>query len=375
MSAIQIIPVKKNKDVQDFIKLPYKIYKNDPWWVPPLENEIRNLLTPEHNNLLKKGPYQFIIVKKDGIVQARIGVGIDYEINEAKDKKEGYLTLFETTADYEVARNLLDYSCNWLKKRGIGNVTGPISPTRGDDYRGMLVKGFGSSPVLLNPYNPPYYPEFFERYGFEVDMDFCAYYYDLRREIDPKLVRGVNLVKQRYNFRVDSLNINELEQELNDIKVILDEAMPEEWEHIVPPSLEELHSIARPLLKIAEPGLINIARQGDRPIGFALALPDYNQIFKKIKGKLFPFGFLKILWHKHKITGGRIFVMFIVPDFHKKGVSAAIYLKTFQEAKKLGYIYGEGSQIGKWNKAMRRDAEGVGGIHYKTYRFYKRNLT
>lgn len=371
---IRIVPVSSAADVSKFVKLPYKIYENDPWWVPPLESEITDLLDPEKNFHLQKGPYQFLLAFEGDEVLARLGVGIDGEINKAKEKKEGYITLFESLPNYQAFADLLDFACNWLREQGMERVGGPISPTRGDDYRGILIKGFGSSPVMMNPYNPAYYPEFFDRYGFEKDSDFCAYYYDLRKPIDPKLTRGVGLAKKRYGFDVYPLDMKNIDQEILDIKKILDEAMPADWEHLVPPGVDELQSIADKLLKFAQPGLINIARKGKRPIGFALALPDYNQVLKKVGGKLNLLGILKFLWNKNKITGGRIFVMFVVPEFHRKGVSAAIYLHTFHAARKLGYTYGEGSQIGEWNGPMRRDAEGVGGKLYKMYRLYKMDL-
>ncbi len=371
---IEIIPVQTPSDVRQFIKLPYTIYQNDPHWVPPLESEISKLLNPESNHLLQKGPYQFFLAKKNGQIVARLGVGIDEKMNREKAREAGYLTLFESINDYPVVEILLDYAVNWLQERGIKSVYGPISPTNGDDYRGFLVMGFDSSPVLMNSYNPEYYPTFFERYGFTKDLDLYAYYYDLSSEVNPKLLKSVTMAQKRYGFRVDSLQMSRLQDELRDIKKILDEAMPEEWENLIPPEMDELQSMADQFTKLAEPTLINIARHGNRPIGFALALPNYNEVLKKVGGRLFPLGFLKYLWYKRKITSGRIFVMFVVPDFHKKGVSAAIYLHTLLAAQKLGYNFGEGSTIGEINLPMRRDAEGVGGVHYKTYRIYKKNI-
>ena len=323
---------------------------------------------------MKKGPHEFLLLKRNNHIVARLGVGIDENINQKKDRKEGWITLFESIPDYYATETILDYAVNWLKERGMDTIVGPVSPTKGDDFRGMMIQGYGSSPVIMSAYNPSYYPEFFERYGFEKDIDFCAYYFDLLKEIDPKLVRGVRLAKQRYGFEVFPLRKECIHEELLDIKKILDEAMPADWPHLVPPEMDELKDIANQLLKLAEPSLVNIARHGKRPIGFAIALPDYNQVLKHLRGKLFPFGFIKFFWYRRKITGARSFVNFVVPDFQKKGVSASVYLKAFEAGKRLGYTYGEGSYIGEWNLPMRRDAEGAGGILYKMYRIYEKKI-
>ncbi len=372
--SIEIIRVTSSMEVKDFIKLPYTIYKNDPYWIPPLESEIKSLLEPTSNALLRKGPFQFILAKQNGQTVGRLGMGVDHVINQSKNRQEGWITLFEVISDYQVAKTMLDYAASWLKAQGMNTIVGPISPTRGDDYRGLMIMGFGSPPVLMGTYNPVYYLEFFEQYGFIKNMDFCAYYYDLKREIDPKLLQSVARAKERYGYEVHPLRMERINEELLDVKQILEEAIPADWPHLVPPDMEELNTIADQLLKIAEPSLINIARHGDRPIGFAIALPDYNNVLRHLNGRLLPIGFLKFLWYKKKIHGGRIFVNFVVPDFHRKGVSAAVYLKAFLAAKKLGYTYAEGSYIGEWNEPMRRDAEGAGGILYKMFRIYEREI-
>jgi GNAT superfamily N-acetyltransferase len=161
---------------------------------------------------------------------------------------------------------------------------------------------------------------------------------------------------------------------LADIKKILDISVPEEWEDLAPPSMEEIQAWGRKLVPVAEPNLIYIARSEGQPIGFSIALPDYNQVLIHMKGKWLPFGFIKYLLHKSKIKGGRIFILFVVPEFRKKGVTAAIYYKSMSWAQQRGYIYGEGSTIGETNLAMRRDAERVGGVHYKTYRIYQYSI-
>jgi GNAT superfamily N-acetyltransferase len=237
------------------------------------------------------------------------------------------------------------------------------------------VEGFDGPPVLMNSYNPPYYVSLFEKSGFKKHLDLYAYYYDLSIIDLDRYTRPVEYAMKRYDFRVEPIKLKYIEREMLDIKQVLDAAMPEEWEDLTPPSLEEIKAEARKLRHLADPNLIYIARNGCRPIGFSVALPDYNQVLRHLNGRIFPWGFLKFLWLKRKISGGRLFVLFVIPEYRKKAVSSAILFKTLQAAKARGYIYGEGSTIGETNTSMKRDAEGMGGKHYRTYRIFYKDLT
>lgn len=372
---IFIIPIKTKRQWRAFINLQWKLYKKDPFWVPPLKMDMRNTVNPKKNPLMKLGPYQYFLAIKDGSIVGRIGVGIDEKLNSEKNKSEGYITLFESVNDYQVAAKLFDIALNWLKERGVTSVTGPQSPSNGDDYRGLLIKGFDSPPVLLNSYNPPYYQDFFDQYGFEKDFDRLAFYYDITKPLTERLERSVSIVKKRYGFSVRSVNLKHLENELIRMKKLIERAMPEEWPDMVPPTIEDIKDEASKLLPIVDPDLVVIAEnhKGD-PVGLAIALPDYNQVLKRLNGRLLPIGFIKFLWFKKKITGGRMFVLFVDPDYQKKGVSAAMYLHAFNNAIKKGYLYGEGGTIHEFNIKMRRDAERAGGELYKIYRIYRKEI-
>lgn len=373
---ITVKPVATKKDLKRFIILPWKIYKGNNCWVPPLIKDMKEMLNPEKNTSLKKGDHNMFLAFQDGKPVGRIYTGIDKNLNEKKNVNMGYFSLFECIENYDVAQALLDTAIKWFKENNINKIFGPVSPegTDTDEYKGLLIDAFDLPPVLMNSYNPPYYKTFFEKYGFEKDYDLFAYHLDAKKLFNKNPSKIIEYAKRKYNFRVDTLRMNNLDEEIKAIKHVLDLAIPDEWPDMVAPSLEDVKELAKKLVPVADPDIIVIARSGDEAVGFGIALPDYNQILIHLNGRITPLAALKYLWYKRKINRVRFFIMFVVPEFRNKGVSYAIYYQTFLNGTKKGYIFGEGSTIGENNTRMRNDIENFGGERYKTYRIYKKEI-
>ena len=371
---VQIKEVKDGKGLKQFIDLPWRLYKGDPNWVPPLRRQFLRTLQGKNNPLLANGVHTFFLAVDEGEVVGRLLVGINAKLNREKGKNEGYISLFEVIDDQKPAFALFEAAAAWLRQRGLTSVVGPVSPTNGDDNRGILIQGFDGPPVLMNSYNPPYYQRFFEAYGFEKNMDLFAFHLDVRNLDTERFARVVSYAMRKYHFQIDRFDRSRLEREIRDIKTILDLAMPATWEHLTPPSLEEIRAEVRALLQFMDPDLVYIARAGTEPIGFVVGLPDYNQVLKHLNGRLFPFGWAKYLWWKRRITGARIFIQFVVPKFRNKAVNSAIYHRLMVAAREKGYTYGEGSAIAEMNKESIRSVEGAGGRLYRVYRIYQKAL-
>lgn len=373
---LEVIPVVSRSEMKRFLKLPWKIYKGDKCWVPPLLKDIETSLDTAKNPALQKIKHDLFLVLMNDEPVGRIYAGIDTHLNHKKNMNMAFFALFECINDYEVARLLFDTAFNWAGQNGADFVCGPVSVTGtdGDENKGMLVNCFDKPPVIMNSYNPAYYMGFMEKYGFVKDYDVFAYYLDkdIMFKKDPSKI--IAYAQKRYGFKVDTLNPNDLENEIKALKHIMDIAMPDEWPDLVPPTLEELHETAKRLINNADPALLPIARHGNEPIGFAIALPDYNQVLIHLNGRITPLSALKYLWYKRKITSVRMFAMFVVPEFRSKGVSFAIYYTAFKNGIDKGYTWGEGSTIGETNLRMRADIEGTGATHYKTYRIYRKEL-
>lgn len=371
---IEIRIVKTKKDRRRFVELPWRLYSDDPNWVPPLMSDMHSTLNHQKNVLLKLGPYRFLLALRNKHVVGRIGVGMDKRLNEAKGECLSYLTLFESINDYDVAKTLFDAGLAFLKDQGAAVVTGPQSPSNGDDYRGLLIKGFDMPPVLLNSYNPPYYQALFEKYGFTKDFDRNAYFYNITDGPAERLISAVSVIEKRYGYRTRPINLKKLDREVRVLKHITDQAMPE-WPDMVPPGIDEIEAEVAKLKQLAVPDLVLITETRDgEPVGFSVTLPDYNEILPKLNGRLFPFGFFKFLWHRRKIKGVRLFALMVAPAGQKKGVAACLYYYSMRNAHKHGYTHGEGSTIHEFNAQMNVDARKAGGELYKIYRIFRKNL-
>jgi GNAT superfamily N-acetyltransferase len=372
-----IKPVTTPYDMKQFIRLPWEIYRGDKNWVPSLVSDVRASLDPGKNTALKKIKNSLFLAWKDGKPAGRIYAGIDTNLNRKKNTNMAFFSMFECIDDYETAEALLEAAAIWAGQNGADSIYGPcaVTGTDGDEYKGLLIDCFDRPPVLMNTYNPPYYADFIERYGFVKDYDVFAYYLDHEMVFKKDPSKVIDYAQKRYGFKVDTLDTGNLEREIKDLKHVMDRAMPDEWPDLVPPSLDEVRDLAKKLVPMAEPSLVPIARCGDEAIGFAIALPDYNEVLRRLNGRITPLGTLKFLYYRRKIRTVRVFVMFVVPEFRRKGVSYAIYHTIFKNAVKKGYIYGEASTIGETNLRMRADVEGFGARHYKTYRIYRKELT
>jgi len=213
----EIREVKTEKEKKDFIMLPFELYKNDPHWVPPLISEMKRIINGSGSLLFQSGPYALFNAYENGKVVGRIAVGIDEKMNRLRNKTEGYITLFESINSKEVAFSLLDTAQNWLKERNMTKMVGPVSPTNGDDYRGMLVENFEDPPVIYTTYNPPYYVDFFKEYGFEPEHTFVAFKYDLKRLPLDESIRVIEYAKKRYNFYTRKADYSKIAENIRKI--------------------------------------------------------------------------------------------------------------------------------------------------------------
>jgi len=376
---IKIRELGRNKEeLMQFINFAWEIYQGDVNWVAPLKSDLLKIfLGADISKKLDYGSHTFFMVFENGKPLARVLVGINEKMNLKKNIKTGYFSYFEAINSTEAVKCLMDQAINWLKKQGINRLIGPLYPNDDVDNRGLLIEGFDSPPVLMTSYNPTYYQQLLEEYGFKKDADFFAYYCDDFDMARARVDKIASFAMKKYHFKVDRVDLKQVDREIRDILKVLElivaQGQEEEsgFEYSSPPSYEELSLELKKLLPFIDKDLIYIARSGDAPIGFVLALPDYNQVLKKAKGKLLPFGFIKYLWYRNKIDGVRGFAQYVIPRFRNKAVNAAIFQKILLAAEKKKYRYIEGSSINENNIKSRRIFENTGIKPYRIYRVYQ----
>lgn len=375
--AVTVREISSRADLRRFMDFQWTLYRGDPNFVPPLRSEMWGTIIGRDNPLFTVGPHALFLAEDGGKVVGRIMTAIDNEVNHARGHAWAYFCLFESINDPTVARALLSAAEAWGRANGATVCRGPVSPTNGDDYRGLLIQGFDTPPVLMDSYNPEYYIDLIEGAGYAGDGDDrLAYFYDIASATAVRAAKTIDYARKRWRFRIDRVNLKKIEDEFRDLKTIVDTTMPA-WFDMVPPTWEEIQLMAKKILPLADPGFILFARseETNEPIGFLLGLPDYNQSLKHLPdGRLFPFGWAKFLWFKRRIKALRIFVLFVVPHYQKKAVSHAMFLHAFHACLKRGYTWCEGSTILSSNEAMNRDAVGAGGRVYKKFRTYEKAI-
>lgn len=366
---LTIQPVETPKQKKQFIHFPWKIYAGDMMWVPPLLMDVKEKLSPKFS-FFEFGSMQMFLAVRDGEVVGRIAALQNDLYNKEHEDKTGFFGFFECIDDQNVANLLFDTAKKWLQERGRDIMHGPASPSSNHDY-GLLVKGFADPPKLGMTYNPPYYQDLVENYGFKKTQGLFAYKIDANRVMeDPKMVRGNRIVRERTGVKIRNINMKDLKNEINILRKIYNEA----WEKnygFVPMTDKEIDEYAAGFKQIAEPSLIFFAEIDGKPVGTALSLLDYNYVFKQMNGRLFPFNFIKMFTQKKHITWARVMLLGILPKYRGKGLDAVLYYETVRAAQALGVEYGEASWILEDNAMMRRGMELIKGEIYKTYNVYE----
>ena len=367
--SVTIHPILKKGELNDFIRFPYTHYKKNPFWVPPLLSNQKVLLNSNKHPFYEHATTQFFIAKKNRNIVGRIAGIVDHEHNRVHQEKTGFFGFFETVDDYSIAEKLLNSARSWVKDQGMQVFRGPVNPSQNEDC-GLLIDSFDSPPVIMMPYNPRYYVDFIQRFGFNKVMDLNAYFIDSEKPPPEKLIRVAEAIRKKQNLTVRPINMKDFDNEAKKVWYVYNNAWSKNW-GFVPMTENEFKHLAHNLKSVVEPEIALLAEIDGQPIGFSLALPDINQALIHTNGRLLPFGLFKILWHSRKIDFIRIIILGVIHKYQKRGIDAIFYLDTWRNAVKKGYVKGEMSWLLENNDMINRSATMLGGRIYKTYRMYE----
>lgn len=371
---ITIRTVENKKDLMAFIKLPWKINRGDSNWVAPLIMDRLKFLNKEKNPFFKENPAEFFLAYRNGELVGRIAAILNHQHNNYHNEKTGFFGFLEAIEDQEVFEALLERVKEWLRPKGCDLIRGPMNPSTNDEV-GFLVDGFDTPPYFMMTHNPPYYNNMMMAAGFEKAKDLLAYYLDKEHlVITEKVKRVTDGIKKKFPVTIRAVNIKRLNDELEVFRGIYNNAWSTNW-GFVPLTPEEFDYVANDFKKIIDPELVLIAELAGKPVGFCLALPNYNEVFKKIPGgRLLPFGWLTFLVNKKKIKGIRVITLGAVKEYQHTGIGALLYLEIIRRGLAQGYDRAELSWVLEDNELMIRPLQFLGAIPYKTYRVYQAAL-
>ncbi len=372
MSSIEVKPIISKKESEMFVRFPWKIYSDYPRWVPPLLMDRRKLIDKKKNPFYKHAEMELFLAYRNGEIVGRIGAIINHNHNIEHKENIGFFGFFESINDQQVANALFTTAKQCLKARGVDAMRGPANPSVNDEY-GLLIDGFDRYPILLMPYNPPYYSLLIEGAGFSKAKDLYAYHVCKEKAFSEKLSRVTELVRQREDLTFRTIDMKRFKEEINVIKDLYNRAWHYNW-GAVKMTDEEFDFLAKDLKPIVVPELVIIAEFKGEPVGFSLSLPDLNTVLKyNKKGYLIP-GIARLMWHKKKINWVRILVLGVVRERQKTGAASVLFYETAKRCVENGYPDGEASWVLEDNVMMNRAAEFLNADRYKTYRIYETKL-
>lgn len=373
-AALRVEPARSGRPFRDFLRLPYAIYADDPHWVAPLIRDVRTMFDPAKHPFHEHSEVEPFVARRGNTTVGRI-VAIHNRNHVAfHDEPVGFFGFFECEDRQDTADALFAAAADWLRERDLEVMRGPASFSTNEEV-GLLVDGFGMPPVVMMPYNPPYYERLIEAAGFAKAQDLLALHLVLP-EIPEFLLKRERRLAKRLDVTVRYIDMDDFEAELERVRQIYNAAWEKNW-GFVPMTEAEIRFMAHelePLLKKDPEQVVIVEDENGEPIGFALWLKDYNHALKHADGKLFPFGLLKILWHARSIDTARVLTLGLVPEHRQRGIDNLLYLRIIRAAHAKGIIEGEFSWILEENLHMITPLQKLGAEAYKRYRVYDRAL-
>ena len=374
---LEVRQVASGRDLNDFLKVPWSIYADDPQWVPPLLLDQKEFLNPRKHPFFLHGAAEKFVAYRDGVPLGRILVSDDPRYNAEHKTNLGCFGSFESADDPEMAHALLESASQWLHARDRTAITGPI------DYSmnypcGLLVKGFHTPPRILDNHNPSYYEGLLESWGLAKAKDLFSWWFD-----DPKDMRAMwreraERINRRGAITIRHFNIRDFDNEVQRCNSVYNTAMERNW-GFVSLTEAEFRYMAKRLKEMAEPRMVLLAEVDGYPVGFSITLPDLNEAARPLNGRLFAYGLpvnlARFLWRKSRVKSARMIVLDILEKYRRRGIAEMLILKTLEFGKNVAkYTGGELGWTLEDNHLVNQTIEAVGAKKYKIYRIYERQI-
>jgi GNAT superfamily N-acetyltransferase len=373
MSSLDILPVRTARERCTFLTFPWRIYRDDPLWVPPLLPERAKAIDPERGAFFKRGEAEFFIAWRDGVPVGTICAAEDKFTNEQRHRRECVFGFFEYVDDDDVPAGLVRHVIAWARKRGLNALFGPFNLDYEDSY-GVLIEGRDRPPALLCGHTPPYYQDFMERFGFQPARgDNLAYAIDVDEDTPARrrLHRLADRLRQRGGITIRGADLAHLEDEIDSIHRLLNTALAHLPDHIGW-HREALEALLQPFLDIADPEMVLFAEVDGKAVGWFPGLPNLNEPFQHANGLRYPWDYLKLWWHmRSQPECLAVKSVLVSPEYWGTGVSVLLFDELAQRAQAKGYRWVDMSLTSEDNPNTPVLAERMGAKLYKRYRVYR----
>lgn len=370
--------------LREFASFPWRLYRCDPHWTPPLNADllgnrllgVKGLLTSEHP-YHRDAEVTHFLARRDGQVVGRVSATINRRFNEHYGSRIGFFGFFEVEHDYDVATALLDAARDWLRARGAAAMRGPGEYSNATHERqAVLVAGFEDPPTVELTHNPPYYAEFLERWGLSKVKDYHAHLIDMDAVPVERIAQIANAVRRRGRLETRPLDMSRFNDDVRLVVRLYNEAWASNWGYL-PLTIEEADALATTLKPIVDPGLIRFAFSGEEPVAVLGALPDPNWALRprwRWYGDSDAVRIARLLALRKRIKRMRLMFFGIRPAYRQMGVDALLFEETYRYGRTQGYQTCEASMLLEENSLVLRAAEMMGGRLYKTWRIFERPL-
>jgi hypothetical protein len=382
-APLSIRPIDSKADRKRFVDLPFRLYANDPNWVPPLKGEALGLITPAKNGWFSHAKAQLFLAERDGKVVGRVSAHIDtlaLAMNPAKGFGPGcgQFGLLDAE-DATTAQALINAAEGWLRNQGMNRVLGPISMSVWEEP-GLLVEGFDHPPTIMMGHAKPEYRGWIEAAGYTKVKELLTYELDITKDFAPLLQRIIASGEKNPRIRIRNVDKNKFEEEADIILTILNDAWSDNW-GFVPLTAPEIKDVGVKLKPIVFNDLIRIAELDGKPVAFMITLPDLNEAIMPLRGNLFPFGWAKLLlWlRRPRVRTMRVPLMGVLKELQSSRLASQLAFMMIEYIKRAsvanyGATRGEIGWILDDNQGMRSIAEAINCTINKRYWIYEKTL-
>jgi hypothetical protein len=376
-TTIRIVEHKPGGNVRDFIRAAHVVFDGDPTWIAPLDFEMKERLDPDKNPFFRRADATLFTAWKDGKLAGRCSAQIDREHLRLWKDDTGFFGFFDTIDDEEVATALIDAAADWLRRRGMKKMRGPLSLYINEEV-GILVDGFDRPPVVMMAHSRPYQAQLAEAAGLTKEKDLYAWYYE-KGEFPARVIKAWEQIKAMPEVRLRSIDTKRMDDEIRNVMEIYNDAWQGKW-GMVPALPEEVEKVAKDLKLLIDEDLAFIAEVDGRAVGMCIMLPNLNEAIADLNGKLLPTGIFKLLWRlkvKHPVST-RLMMLGIRSELrHVKkygGLSAAMYVEVAKRGIAKGYVWGELSWTREDDAPINVGIKAMGAKMYKRYRVFEKTI-